>query len=236
MTTSGTTTFNLDIVELIEEAYELCGMESRSGYDMRTARRSLNLLMVDWANRGINLWTVEGRSQLLTSGTGTYTLGADIVDLIEHMISIPNSSTETRYNLTRVSVSTFATRTNPAVSSRPTQIYVNRLQPAPIVSLWPIPDDAYTMYYWVLRRIQDAGAYTNNLDVPFRFLPALVSGLAYQLGRKVLSSSPGDTRYNVMFLEQRIMRLEKDYETALNNAMDEDRERASLHIVPRMSR
>ena len=132
MTTSGTTTFQLDFIEAIEEAYERCGLESRSGYDMKTARRSINLMQLEWANRGINLWTVEERTQVLTASDGSYQLNADIVDLLEHVISIADAPTETRYNVTRVSVSTFATRTNPELTGRPTQIYINRKNEGPL--------------------------------------------------------------------------------------------------------
>lgn len=234
MTTSGTTTFNLAITEIIEESYERAGIEVRSGYEMKTARRSLNLLFQEWANRGVNLWTIEERSQALTAGVDTYELDTDIVDLIEHMIEIPNQSQVTRYNLNRVSVSTHANRTNPTIEARPTEIYVNRLRDAPVIHLWPVPDIAgYSVKYWVLRRMQDAGAYTNTPDVPFRFLPPLIAGLAYHLARKALSTDRADTRWAVYFLEQRINRLQQDYEASFIEAAGEDRERATLSIVPR---
>jgi hypothetical protein len=203
---------------------------------MRTARRSLNLLMLEWANRGINLWTVTARTQVLTSGVDTYALETDIVDLIEHMVQIPNVSQTTRYNLTRVSVSTQAGRTNPTVSSRPTEIYIDRQQAAPVVHLWPVPDQAgYILNYWVLRRIDEAGVYGNTMDVPFRFLPALTAGLAYHLARKILTADRADTRWAVMFQEQRIIRLNTDYENAFKEAAEEDREKATWRQVPRGS-
>lgn len=236
MTVSGTTTFDLDIHEIIEEAYERCGIEDRSGYDLRTARRSLNILLLEWANRGINMWTIEERELVLTQGVDTYTLGTDIVDLIEQMIQIPNTSQETRYNLTRVSVSTQATRTNPTITGRPTEIYIDRQRVAPIVHIWPIPQiGGYTLVYWILRRMDDTGAYTNTADVPFRFLPALTAGLAYHLARKVLTSDNAANRWQIMFTEQRIIRLQADYEASFLEASQEDRERATLSIVPRGS-
>lgn len=224
MTTSGTTIFNLDFIEAIEEAYERCGLESRSGYDMRTARRSINLMQLEWANRGINLWTVEERSLLLTEGDGTYQLDADIVDLIEHVVSVPNTSTATRYTVTRVSVSTFATRTNPDITGRPTQIYVNRKIEGPEIKLWPLPGDSgpYTLYYWVLRRIEDTGAYTNNGDFPFRFLPVFIAGLAYYLAEKKCIDNP-----------QLIERLKMRYEEQWENAASEDRDKSTLSITLR---
>lgn len=203
---------------------------------MRSARRSLSILMLEWANRGINLWTVEEATLALTSGLDTYTLGTDIVDLIEQMIQIPNVTQTTRYNLTRVSVSTQATRTNPTITGRPTEIYIDRQRDAPVVHVWPVPGSAgYTLVYWYLRRMDDPGAYTNNVDVPFRFLPALIAGLAYYLAVKLLTADRSDTRWAVMFLEQRILRLQNDYENAFLAAAQEDREKATLMMVPRGS-
>lgn len=227
MTTSGTTTFDVDMVEAIEEAFERCGLESRNGYDMRTARRSINLMFADWANRGFNMWAVEERTQLLTYNDGEYTLGTDIVDLIETMIQIPaTSSTTTRYNLTRVSISTHATRTNPDITGRPTEIYINRQQTAPVIHVWPLPgsNGPYTLVYWVLRRFDDAGAYTNTADVPFRFLPAFISGLAYYIAEKKRTDDPN-----------LILRLQQRYEADWLRAAEEDREKATLTIVPRSS-
>lgn len=237
MAVSGLTVFNLTINELIEESYERCGLEFRSGYDARTARRSLALLLLEWSNRGINLWTVEERSLPLTTGVDTYTLGTDIVDLIEQMVQVPNTSQTTRYNLTRVSVSTQATRTNPTVSGRPTEIYVDRQRDAPIVHIWPVPGDngPYALVYWVLRRMDDPGAYGNTTDVPFRFLPALVAGLAYYLAVKLMTADRSDTRWAVQFLEQRIIRLQADYESVFLAAAQEDRDKSTLSIVPRGS-
>jgi hypothetical protein len=240
-TPSGLTVFNLDLPEIIEEAFERAGIESRTGYELLSARRSLSLLMLEWANRGINLWTIEERSMALTYGVGQYTLESDIVDVIEQMVQIPpgsaGSSGPTRYNLTRVSVSTQATRTNPGITGRPTEVWYDRQEPAPIANIWPLPGQQgpYVLYYWVLRRIDDPGAYTNTMDVPFRFLPALIAGLAYYLAVKFLTADRADTRWAVMFLEQRIIRLHDDYEATFLAAAQEDRERATLTIVPRGS-
>src|SRR3954471_4851711 len=138
MTASGTTTFSLDMTEAIEESFERAGLESRSGYDMRTAKRSINLLLHDWSNRGVNLWTVDERSKLLVAGQQDYTLETDIVDLIEYMLEVPSNTLQIlRYNLTRASVSPFAAHTNPNLQGRPTQVYVNRQVAAPIARLWP---------------------------------------------------------------------------------------------------
>lgn len=240
MTVSNLTVFNLTINELIEESYERCGLEFRSGYDGRTARRSLALLMQEWANRGINLWTVSERVTPLLYGVGQYVLDTDIVDTIQQMIQLPPGVSGTgpqRYDLDRVSISTHATRTNPGILGRPTEVWFDRQQPAPIANLWPLPGDGgpYTMVSWVLRRIDDPGAYGNTTDVPFRFLPALVAGLAYEVAKKALTADRADTRWAVMFLEQRIIRLQSDYEAAFLLAAQEDREKATLSIVPRGS-
>jgi hypothetical protein len=226
MTTSGAATFNLDLNEIVEECFERCGSELRTGYDLRTARRSLNLLLADWANRGINLWTVEQGSQVLTPGTATYTLPADTVDLMEHVIrtGAGNASTQTDLTITRISVSTYSSIPNKLQSARPIQIWINRQGPAPQFTVWPTPDNSqtYTLVYWRLRRMQDAGSgggYTQ--DVPFRFLPALVSGLSYYLSMKV----PGAT--------ERMPMLKAQYDQDWDLASTEDREKAAIRMVPR---
>ncbi len=226
MTTSGTTTFQLDIIEAIEESFERCGLESRSGYDMRTARRSINLMMLDWANRGLNMWTYEERTQLLTYNDGEYNLGSDIVDVLEQVVQIPTTSQVTRYNMTRVSISTQATRTNPTSQGRPTEVYYNRGTDGVTAHIWPLPGTGgpYTLVYWVLRRIEDAGAFTNTGDFPFRFLPVFVAGLAYYIAQKKRRDDPN-----------LVQTLKGEYEEAWISAAGEDREKATLSIVPRGS-
>jgi len=143
MTTSGVTTFNPDLNEIVEEAFERCGAELRTGYDLKTARRSLNLLLAAWANQGINLWTVDSGQQVLTPGTATYTLPADTVDLIEHVIrtGAGNVSTQTDLTITRISVSTYSSIPNKLQQARPIQVWINRQQPAPTITVWPVPDN-----------------------------------------------------------------------------------------------
>jgi hypothetical protein len=226
MATSGTATFNLDLNEYVEEAFERCGAELRTGYDLRTARRSLNLLFADWSNRGINLWTVEQGSQVLTPGTNTYTLPADTVDLIEHVIrtGAGNVSTQTDLTITRISVSTYSSIPNKLQQARPIQVYINRQAAAPQFTVWPTPDNSqtYTFVYWRLRRIQDAGAGgTYTQDIPFRFLNALVAGLAYYLSMKI----PGAI--------ERMQTLKQQYDEAWELASTEDREKAAVRFVPR---
>jgi len=225
MATSGTAIFNMDLAELVEEAFERAGSELRTGYDLRTARRSLNLMFTDGSNRGINLWTVEQGSQVLTPGTGTYTLPADTVDLLEHVIRTDagSSASQADLSVSRISVSTYASIPNKLTQGRPVQIYIDRQESAPSVSLWPIPDTAqtYTLVYWRLRRIQDAGNGVNTMDVPFRFLNCLTAGLAYYLALK-LPNGLG-----------RIDLLKQQYDEAWELAATEDREKATFQLVPR---
>ena len=225
MTTSGTTTFNMDLAEIVEEAFERAGSELRTGYDLRTARRSLNLMFADWANRGVNMWTFEQGSIPLVPGTATYDLPADTVDLLEHVIrtGAGNSSTQADLTITRISVSTYATIPNKLQQARPIQVWIERLQPAPRITVWPIPDNSqpYTFVYWRLRRIDDAGNGVNTMDVPFRFLPCMVAGLAYYLALKVPSGA------------ERLPVLKMQYDEAWQLASEEDREKAAIRFVPR---
>jgi hypothetical protein len=240
MSTSGTSNFNLNLTEIVEEAYERCGSELRSGYDLRTARRSLNLLFADWANRGINMFTIEQGSIVLTPGIATYPLPNDTVDLLEHVIrtGAGNQATQADLGITRISVSTYATIPNKLSQARPIQLLVNRNSGAtypvtsdyspgqtasPSVTVWPVPDNSqqYTLVYWRLRRIQDAGNGTNDFDIPFRFLPCLVAGLAYYLALKVPEAYP------------RLPDLKAMYDEAWEVAATEDREKAPVRFVPR---
>jgi hypothetical protein len=225
MATSGTATFNLDLSEIVEEAFERCGGELRTGYDLRTARRSLNLLFADWANRGINMWTFEQGSQVLTPGQATYPLPADTVDLLEHVIRTGAGSAATQADLTitRISVSTYATIPNKLQQARPIQIWIERLQNAPQFTVWPVPDNSqtYTLVYWRMRRIDDAGNGVNTMDVPFRFIPCMVAGLAYYLALKIPSGA------------ERLPVLKQQYDEAWQLAAEEDREKAAVRFVPR---
>lgn len=225
MATSGTTNFSLDLTELVEEAFERCGAELRSGYDLKTARRSLNLLFADWSNRGINLWTVDTGSITLVQGTATYNLPADTVDLMEHVIrtGAGNASTQSDLAVTRISVSTYSSIPNKLTQARPIQIYINRQAPIPNVTLWPTPDGSqtYTLIYWYLRRIEDAGTGVNTMDVPFRFIPCMVAGLAYYLCMKLPNAL------------ERMQVLKAQYDEAWDLASTEDREKAAIRFVPR---
>ena len=225
MTTSGTTAFNLDFAEIAEEAWERAGKEMRTGYDLRTARRSMNLLTIEWQSRGINMWTIEEGQVALTNGTATYDLPADTIDLLDHVIRTGSGdvATQTDLTITRISVSTYSSIPNKLSPGRPIQMYVQRLRDAPKVTVWPVPnqDNYYILRYWRMRRIQDSGAGAETPDVQFRFLPALIAGLAYQLAVK----SPE--------LAARIPLLKQMYDEAFENAAGEDREKAAIRFVPR---
>lgn len=234
MSTSGTSAFDLNLNELVEEAFERCGAEVRTGYDLRTARRSLNLLTIEWANRGINLWTVEQGSIPLVQGQITYDLPADTIDLIEHTVRTQTGQAQTDIGIGRISVDTYATIPNKNAQGRPIQVWINRrsgaTQPVvgvvpPQINVWPAPDQSnfYTFVYWRLRRLQDAGSGVTTQDIPFRFLPAMVAGLAYHLAMKIPDALP------------RVDMLKMQYEELWQQASDEDREKAPLRIAPRVS-
>ena len=224
MATSGVSNFNLDLTEVVEEAFERVGGEMRTGYDLRTARRSMNLMFADWANRGLNMFTYEQGSIPLVAGTATYNLPEDTVDLLEHVIrtGAGNVSTQADLTITRISVSTYATIPNKLQQARPIQVWIERLN-TPRITVWPVPDNTqpYTFVYWRLRRIQDAGSGVNTMDMPFRFLPCMVAGLAYYLALKV----PGGT--------ERLGVLKQQYDEAWELASTEDREKAAVRMVPR---
>lgn len=233
--TTGTTLFNLNLNDLVEEAFERCGKELRSGYDMRTARRSLNILTIEWANRGINLWTIDSGSIPLTYNVGTYPLPIDTIDLLDHVTRTGSGVTQSDISITRISESTYATIPNKNATGRPIQVWIQRLSGAlgpdatvtpPQITVWPLPDpsNSYTFVYWRLRRIQDAGNGINGQDIPFRFIPPMVAGLAYYLSVKLPDVDPN-----------RISMLKADYEEQYQLAAEEDREKASVRFVPRES-
>ena len=229
MTVSGTTDFNLEFTEIAEEAWERAGREMRSGYDLRTARRSMNLMTIEWQNRGINMWTIDQGSIPLIQGVNTYDLPADTIDLLEHVIrtNAGNTSTQSDLTITRISVSTYATIPNKLTQARPIQVWVQRLRDNPKVTVWPVPEQGsvgnpyYTFVYWRMRRIDDAGAGIQTPDVVFRFLPALVAGLAYYIAMKTPE------------LADRIQMLKQAYDEQFDLCAGEDREKAAIRFVPR---
>jgi len=221
MATSGTTAFNMDFTEIAEEAWERAGREMRSGYDLRTARRSMNLMTIEWQNRGINLWTIDEGTVSLTSGTAQYTLPADTVDLLEQVIRTGSGSTQQDLTINRISVSTYASIPNKTTTGRPIQFWIERLVDAPRINVWPVPDsNDYIFKYWRIRRIEDAGRGVQTADMPFRFLPCLVAGLAYHIAMKVPE------------LAQRVPMLKAAYEEEFDRAASEDRTKTSARFVP----
>jgi hypothetical protein len=243
VTTSGTNSFNLDFNEIVEEAFERCGVELRTGYELRTARRSLNLLTIEWANRGINLWTIEQGAIPMVQGQITYPLPVDTIDLLDSVIRTQTGVEQTDINISRISVSTYATIPNKNAQGRPIQVWINRQSGAtypingnqpnttntstgvnpPNINVWPAPDQSnfYTYIYWRLRRIQDVGNGVATQDIPFRLLPCLVAGLAYYLSMKIPEALG------------RLEMLKLSYEEQWALASSEDREKASLRLAPR---
>ena len=221
MATSGSTDFNINAAEIIEEAFERCGIQLKTGYDMSTARRSLNLLGLEWANRGLNFWCVEEGTASTVAGTSSVTLPADTIDLIEHWIRDGSGSSQSDLPLSRFSVSQYATIPNKLTEGRPVNIYIDKQRDAPVAYLWPTPDKVYTLAYQRIRRIEDTGNVgSTNPDVPARFLPPLVAGLAFRLSQK----------YPEAFM--RSGELKAEYEFQWDLAQQEDRDRASVHFVP----
>ena len=298
--TTGTTSFNLDLNNLVEDAFERCGQELRTGYDLRTARRSLNLLTIEWANRGINMWTIEPGQINLNQGQIMYALPTDTIDLLDMVTRTGTGQNQQDININRISESTYITIPNKNATGRPIQVWLNRqsgqenpttitlnetltatdttitlsstvglaqfgfikidnetiqyggvsgvtitdcirgvnnttatahttatkifVQNLPTVNVWPAPDQSnnYQFVYYRLRRIQDAGNGLTVEDIPFRFIPCMVAGLAAYLAMKLPNVDP-----------MRIQMLRADYEAAFQLAADEDREKASIRFVPR---
>jgi hypothetical protein len=230
MATSGTYSFTMDFTEVAEEAWERAGREMRSGYDLRTARRSMNLLTIEWQNRGINMWTIEQGTQNLEQGTATYNLPDNTIDLLDHVIRTGAGSYSTQSDLTisRISVSTYSSIPNKLTQGRPIEIYIDRGRDNPTFTVWPVPNQGtlaspyYQLIYWRMRRIQDAGSGVQTPDMNFRFFPALVAGLAYYIAQKDPELMP------------RIPMLQAEYERQFDLAAGEDREKAAVRFVPRV--
>ena len=217
MTTSGSRDFNLDVGEVIEEAYERCGLEVRTGYDARTARRSLNLMFAEWANRGLNLWTVKQAFFTVTQGTEEYSLESDVVDLLDVVLRRNN----TDYEVQRISRGDYATLPNKTTQGRPSQFWLDR-QISPKLYLWSVPENSTDQIrYYYVRRIEDADDLVNTTDMPFRFYPCMVAGLAYYMAVK---RAP-----------DRVQMLKTIYEEEFQRAADEDQGRTPLKLQPSLS-
>ena len=216
MTVSGSTNFELDVSDYIEEAFERCGLEARTGYDLKTAKRSLNLLFADWANRGLNQWTITQRTQTVTQGDADITLGADVIDVLSMVVR--RDSTD--ISMERVSRDEYLSIPNKSTQARPTQFFIDR-QITPVLKIWPAPENSTDiLVYDALTRIDDADTFTNTVEVPFRFYPCLAAGLAYYLAIK---KSP-----------DRIQLLKAIYDEEFERAMTEDRDRASFNVSPNL--
>jgi hypothetical protein len=219
MATSNTYDFNLAIDELVEEAFERCGMRVTTGYQLSSARRSLNLMFADWANRGLNLWTIERFSTVLTPGQEYIDLPENVVNVLEAVIRDNTQSPSTDISIDRISRAEYLDVPDKSTTARPAQFYVERTT-IPRVYFYPAPNAAYTFLHYRIKRIQDAGAYTNEMDVNFRFLPCLAGGLAYYLA--------------VKFAPERAQALKAIYEEEFARAAAEDRDTASVRFLPQL--
>jgi len=220
MTVSGTKTFELDVAEYIEEAFERCGIEIRTGYDQRTARRSLNLLLAEWANRGLNQWTIQTASITLSAGTDTYSLNQYDIDILAAVIRYTDgvgSQNQQDLTIDRISRETYLNIPNKLTQARPVQYFVDR-SITPSIKVWPTPDTTYYLVVDKLVRMDDVSSSVNTLQVPFRFYPCLAAGLAYYIAMK---KAP-----------DRVQLLKAMYEEEFTRAAAEDRDRASLQLVP----
>ena len=214
MTTSNSKDFDLDVAEYVEEAFERCGLEVRTGYDLKSAKRSLNLMLADWANRGLNQWTIKQRTVAMVVGDGSYELGNDVIDVLS--VIVQRNGTD--YSLDRLSRDGFLTIPNKTTQGRVNQFFLDR-QVTPVLNLWPVPDNATdVVYYDALTRMDDADIYTNTMDLPFRFYPCFAAGLAYYIA---LKRAPN-----------RVQMLKAVYEEEFDRAATEDRDRSSFNVVP----
>ena len=225
MATSGTYTFNLDLSDILEEAYERAGLELRSGYDYRTARRSLDLMFLEWQNRGLNLWSVQEGTQTLTAGTGRYALTSDQLDVIEASLRTDDGDVNKQTDLTmsRISISQYSHLTNKLTQGRPIQFWIEKDPGAIALNVWPVPDDAvtYKINYYYIQRVEDTGSpASNNVDIPARFMPCMAAGLAYYISVKRPEAS------------ERAPLLKQVYDEQWDLAADADRDKSSFYMVP----
>ena len=225
MATSGTYTFNLDLSDILEEAYERAGLELRSGYDYRTARRSLDLMFLEWQNKGLNLWSVQEGSQTLAAGTGRYVLSSDQLDIIEASLRTDDGDADKQADLTmsRISISQYSHLTNKLTQGRPIQYWIEKDPGAIALNVWPVPDGAvaYKINYYYIQRAEDTGSpASNNVDIPARFMPCMAAGLAYYISIKRPEAS------------ERAPLLKQIYDEQWDLAADADRDKSSFYMVP----
>tara|TARA_R110000787_G_scaffold13028_1_gene41337 strand:- start:498 stop:1232 length:735 start_codon:yes stop_codon:yes gene_type:complete len=231
---STTAGFILDLDSLIEEAYERCGLQDRTGYELKTARRSINLLIAEWANRGLNLWTIQRRSATIVAGTqsisgttlysvdsaGNATIDANDSSQIIDIDTAVMSNTNGDFSMTRIGRSTYLDYTVKTTQGRPSQFYFERTI-LPTFYMFPQADSTYTMTYYASLRMTDINQYTKNAQIPFRFMPCLVAGLAYYVAMK--------------YAPDRVQLLKSIYEEEFSRAASEDVEKASYSMVPRQN-
>tara|TARA_Y100000593_G_C4232714_1_gene297838 strand:+ start:173 stop:868 length:696 start_codon:yes stop_codon:yes gene_type:complete len=223
MATSGTTSFNLNIDDIIQEGYQRCAITTTSGYDLKSARRSLDLLFAEWGNRGIHLWKVELNENAMVSGQAEYSVASDVSDVLEAFVSSTATASDNAntqdISLTKIDRSAYAALPNKLATGQPSQYYVER-KTTPKIYLYQAPDlNTYTtLKYYVIKRIEDACIYTNDADVVYRFLPCMCAGLAYYLSMKV---APQMVQQNKLI-----------YEDELKRALDEDGQRTSVYLSP----
>ena len=218
MTTSSSTNFEPDVTEFIEEAFERCGLELRTGYDLKTAKRSINIMLAEWANRGLNQWTIEQTTQALTEGTSSYSLNSNVIDILDMVIRRTVNSTETDISMSRLSRSQYINIPNKTTKARPSQFFFNKLT-TPAIKIWPAPENSTDILVFnKIIRMDDADKATNTMDMPFRFYPCFAAGLAYYLS---LKRAP-----------QLTQQLKAIYEEEFQRASDQDEDRASFRIRP----
>tara|TARA_R110000765_G_scaffold147057_1_gene249538 strand:+ start:103 stop:801 length:699 start_codon:yes stop_codon:yes gene_type:complete len=228
MATSGTYTFNLDISDILEEAYDLCGVELRSGYSFRGAKRALNLVFIEWQNKGLNLWTVEQGTDTIVAGTNSYTVDSSAVDIIDVFIRTNSGNVTNQFDqrLNRISRTEYNHQSNKLTEAKPTQFYVDKDASSIKIVLWATPNSAetYTLVYDYVQKIEDSGDIaSNNVDVPTRYLPCLTYALAYNLACKTPEA------------QNRVAMIKQRYDELWRDASDADRERASVRFVPDLS-
>ena len=220
MATSNSTDFELDVAEYIEEAFERCGIELRTGYDLRTAKRSINIMLAEWANRGLNQWTIEQTTQTVTEGTNSYSLNSNVIDILDMVVRRTTNSVNTDTNMSRISRSEYLNIPNKDTKARPNQFFFDK-QTTPAIKVYPTPENSTDILVFnKLVRMDDADTATNTMDLPFRFYPCFAAGLAYYISIK---RAP-----------QRTAELKAIYEEEFRRAADQDEDRASFRIRPNL--
>jgi hypothetical protein len=221
MTTSSSTDFEPNVAEFIEEAFERCGLELRTGYDLKTAKRSINIMLAEWANRGLNQWTIEQTTQTVTEGTTNYSLNSNVIDILDMVVRRTVNTTQTDISLSRLSRSQYINIPNKTTKARPSQFFFDKLT-TPVIKIWPAPENSTDILVFnKIVRMDDADKATNTMDMPFRFYPCFAAGLAYYISMK---RSP-----------ERSAILKQAYEEEFERAMSQDEDRASFRIRPYLS-